>query len=307
MKISWWCAGLLLLLSGCATVEMAEYTVTSFAEVALTKKDAKNKKPVVKIVSSQIEVDKIAGILEAELKKSDDLKIVGDEEPANYWFILNGLSQYGTSVPQAVVSVGKEENESGGREVLIKSKKNLASAVTGVSVAVYETETLAPVHYFEIPLYCGDNTTDAVRKESVYRKSFAKDVVERIKDAFLTQQKKVETPMPLEADSALRDYFAKTDYINFLMKYKELGVIDLGELCEQIRTKTYEGSDADKKLGNYYLYLLVKESRTKDPETLEKILGEHLMMLETTKAKGLAESIPVALARLEYKLANIKR
>ena len=77
------------------------------------------------------------------------------------------------------------------------------------------------------------------------------------------------------------------------------------KLCEQLRTKTYEGPDADKKLGNYYLFLLVEEAMTLDPEKLAAIKREQLMILEASEAKGIAEAVPVALARLEYKLANI--
>ena len=51
--------------------------------------------------------------------------------------------------------------------------------------------------------------------------------------------------------------------------------------------------------------ILVKEATTLDPDVLSKVKGEQLMILEASEAKGLAEAVPVALARLEYKLANI--
>ena len=79
----------------------------------------------------------------------------------------------------------------------------------------------------------------------------------------------------------------------------------MAKLCEQLRTKKYEGSDADERLGNYYLYLLVKEALTLDPAALAKIRDEQLIILRSSEAKGLAEAVPVALARLEYKLGNI--
>ena len=142
-----------------------------------------------------------------------------------------------------------------------------------------------------------------------------KEVAERISDAFITQQKQIETPIPLEADGKLRELFIKggeafakdgpNAYKPFLQAYKAQGAIDLAKLCEKLRTKTYEGSDAALKLGNYYLFLLVKEALTLDPEALTKIKAEQLMILEVSDAKGIAEAVPVALARLEYKLANI--
>ena len=60
-----------------------------------------------------------------------------------------------------------------------------------------------------------------------------------------------------------------------------------------------------KRLSDYYLYLLVSEANTQDPAKLAEIRDQHLLILETCDADGLAESVPVALARLEYKLAHV--
>ena len=299
--------GVALLLGGCASVEMAQYTVTSFAEVPL--KD----KAKVKIVANNDGLDAVVNSVKDEFGKSGKFSVVDDK--ADYWFVLSGAGQYLKSSPYGRVSVVKQENESGGTETFAETSMNLASAAKGVSVAVYETKTLAPVHYFEIPVYAGDNTEGALRDGAAFDAAFAKEVVERVSDAFITQQKQVETPIPLEADGNLRSLFLKGGeafakdgakaYVPFLKAYKAQGATDFAKLCEQLRTKTYEGSDADKRLGNYYLYLLVKEATTLDPEALSKVKGEQLMILEATEAKGLAEAVPVALARLEYKLANI--
>lgn len=308
MKKSWFSIGASLLLGGCASVEMAQYTVTSFAEIPL-KKHAK-----VKVVANDGALAPVAdSIRSAFAKEGENFKVV--EKDADYWFVLNGLSQYVNSEPQKRVSVVKQENAAGGTEVFAAEMRNLASAAKGVSVAVYEAKALAPVHYFEIPIFTGDNTRKAVRSAAVYEGSFSKDVVERVKDAFITQKKQVETPIPLEADGELRDLFARGGeefakgdgraYAPFLMKYRQLGACDLATLCEQLRTKTYEGDDADRKLGNYFLFLLVREALTLDPEKLGKIKDEHQMILRASEAKGLAEAVPVALARLEYKLANL--
>lgn len=307
MKARWLGVGTALLLGGCASVEMAQYTVTSFAEVPLKDKAR------VKIVANGDALTPIATALTDEFKKSGVLQVV--EENADYWFVLNGSRQYLESVPQKTVSVDKQENESGGTEVLTETDRNLASAATGVSVAVYETKTLAPVHYLEVPIYSGDNTNAVVRKAADFEAQFAAEVVERVKDVFITQQKQVETPMPLEADGSLRELFtkggvgfAKGDrkaYTPFLQRYRQIGATDLAKLCEQLRTKTYEGSDADLRLGNYYLYLLVKEALVQDPAELKKIQDEQMMILRASDAKGLVEAVPVALARLEYKRSNL--
>ena len=300
-------AGLLLLLGGCASVVPAPYTVTSFAEVPL-KDGAK-----IKIVSNGDGLDSVEKALKAGFAEKGGFSVV--DEGADYWFVLNGLRDYGTSKPQKVVSVVKKENASGGTETFAEATRNLAGAAKGVSVAVYETKTLAPVHYFEIPIYSGDNTAKAVRGKDAYDAAFSKEVVERVMDAFITQQKQVETPMPREADPRLRDAFKnggmdfangnKAAYKPFLDKYKQIGAVDLAKLFEQLRTKTYEGPNPHRILGNYYLYLLVKEAMTLDPEKLVKIKNEQLMILEASNSRGLVNAVPVALARLEYKLANV--
>lgn len=307
MQMKWMGTGAVLLLGGCASVEMAQYTVTSFAEIPLKEK------ATIKVVAGDDSVSSAVTTLTEQLGKTGAFSVV--DENANYWFILNGAEQYVKSAPQNTFSVQKQENESGGQEVVVASTRNLASAAKGVNVAVYDAKPLAPVHYFDIPVYSGDNTEGDVRSEQAYLDAFAKETVERVMDAFVTQQKQVETPMPLEADSDLRKAFAKggelaakgtkNAYAEFLKCYKTKGVIDLAKLCEQLRTETYEGSDAKVKLGNYYLYLLAKEAMTLDPEALKKLRSEHLMMLQVCDADGLAEAIPVALARLEYKLANL--
>ena len=289
--------GIALLLGGCASVEMAPYKVTSFAEVPL--KD----KATIKIVANSDTMTPIVDALKGEFSKSGIYKVV--DEKADYWFVLSGAGQYMKSAPQKKVAVAKKESEKGGEEILAESSLNFASAAKGVSVAVYEAKTLAPVHYFEIPIYTGDNSEKAVRPENMYDTSFTKDVVERVKDACITQTKPVETPMPKDADADLRELFAKGDYVGFVQKYKSFGKIDLAELCEKLRTKTYQGDDAERRLCNYYLYLLVSESKTLDPKKIAEIRDQQLLILETCDNKGLAESVPVALARLEYKLANV--
>ncbi len=289
--------GFALLLGGCASVEMAPYTVTSFAEIPLKEK------ATIKIVANDDAMKPIVSSLKGEFTKSGAYKV--SDENADYWFVISGAGQYVKSAPQTKVTVSKKETANGGSDVLVESRQNLASAAKGVSVAVYETKTLAPVYYFEVPVYMGDNTDKAVRAANVYDASITKEVIERVKDAFLTQAKPVETPMPLTADGELRSLFAKGDYKGFLKRYKTLGTINLAKVCEQIRTDKYEGGDAEKRLSDYYLYLLVSESTTLDPAKLAEIRDQQLLILETCDAKGIAEAVPVALARLEYKLANV--
>lgn len=301
-------AGIALILAGCASVEMAPYTVTSFAEVPLKPK-AK-----VKIVARNGKLGGIAKAVADGLQASGKISIV--DADADYWFVFGGAGQYAKGTPQTRISVVKEENSSGRWDVFAEERLNYASAAIDISVAVYDAKTLAPVHYLEVPSYSGDRTKGVVHDKADYAKKFAKEVIERISDAFITQQKEVETPIPLEADGNLRNLFIQGGnnfakdgakaYIPFRDAYKEKGCIDLAKMCEQLRTGTYEGSDAKERLGNYHLFLLAKEAVTGfDPEALAEIRDQQLMILEACDAKGIAEAVPVALARLEYKLANI--
>lgn len=304
----WFGVVVALLLSGCASVEMAPYTVTSFAEVPL-KKNAS-----IRIVANDQSVASIANTMKRAFDKNPESGFSVVDENADYWFVLNGKSQYARGTAQKKF-VDKKENESGGKQVVSSITLNYASAAKGVSVAVYEAKTLTPVNYFEIPVYFGENSKGEVCKEAAYDGRFSREILMRLRDAFLTQQKQIMTPVPLEADTQLRSLFAeggekfakdgRKAYDAFLQRYKELGPIELAKLCEALRTNSYKGADADMKLANQHLYLLVMEALTKDSENLAKIRSEQLKILASTDAKGIAEAVPVALARLEYKLANL--
>lgn len=311
MQLKWLCVGTALLLGGCASVEMAQYTVTSFPEVAL--KASEEKPASLKLVSNDDSLAPLVGALKSEFGKRKDFRVVDDA--ADYWFVLGGAQQYLKGKTHKRHSVVAQDAGNGGSEVIVAEELNLVSAAKNVSVAVYEAKNLSPVHYFEIPLYSGDNSKASAKGEDVYAVEFSRDVVERIMDVFLQQKKDIETPMPKEADGKLRELFAKKDYVAFDAQFKTLG-IDLKKLVAAVKsvengnaddaTKKY-AKDLDAKLGAYYLNLLVKEAQTMDAEALEDIYNEQLLVLEATEATGLAESCPVALARLEYKLANLKK
>lgn len=295
------------LLGGCASVEMAKYAVTSFAEVPLKEKAR------IKVVANSDNLDVVVNAVKSEFLKKGNFTIV--EENADYWLVLRGARQYAESKPLRKVSVVEQENSAGGAEIFAEEMRKVASAAMGISVAVYDSRNLDPVYYFEIPIYSGDNGKEDVRDDRTFYGAFVEEVRERISDIFITQNKQIETPIPLEADENLRrlfikggDLYAKEGliaYRDFLKAYKAFGTINLEELCEQLRTDAYKGSDADLILSNYYLYLLVEEAMSQDPVVMERIRDDQLAILRSTEAKGLAEAIPVALARLEYKLANI--
>ena len=302
-----------LLFAGCSHVETVPYEVTSFPEVALKEKSE------IKIMSFDKSLEGLVGILKEEFAKTGNFKVTDDK--ARYWFIINGLKDYSGGGSQDVVSVAKQEDANEVREILVSTKYNFASAAEGVSVSVYDAKKLVPVHYFEIPIYTGERTKGAVSAKDVYSKKFAKDVVERVMDVFVTQTKPGVATIPnhsylvwtrdlilgLRANEKLCELFkqGKGSYFDFLVEYKKLGLIDLNKFCEEVRTGVYEGKDATERLGNYHLYLLVREALSNDPDTIADIKAKQMEILRTTDSGWLSESIPVALARLEYKLANI--
>ena len=272
---------------------MAQYTVTSFAEVPL--KD----KAKVKIVANNDFAGPIAKALEAELKKGKALSVV--DEGADYYFCIGGAYESAKATTQKTYAPREVDSGNGGREELAESTVNLSSAAQGVSVSVYETKSLAPVYYMEASLYDGDNGAKNARSGDAYVHEFAKDTVERIMDVFVTQKKDIETKIPLEADARLRESFKKREYSVFKDNLK----VDIDKVVKQIADGTYQGESLEKILANYTLYLLVKEAQTDDKEQLSRIRDEQLKIIENCDAAGLVESVPVALARLEYKLENL--
>lgn len=295
--------GLSLLLCGCASVEMVKYTVTSFPEVTLESPEAG--KPNVKLVAGSDEISPIVDAVKTEFVKSGAFDVV--EEDADYWFVFNGSEAYADGGSHQKFNVVKKEASTGGRDAIEPMSLNLASATKIVNVSVYQARILAPVTYFEVPLYAGDCGEGAARAAGDYTKAFTDEVVERVNDAFLTQKKDVEIPVALTADGGLRKSFAAGDYKKFNDAYSRLvgpKGFDLTAFCETVRKGEYKGSDVEQKLSNYSLMLLVKESQTTSPAELAKIRDEQMKVLEFSSGKGLAEAVPVALARLEYKLAN---
>ena len=296
MRKEWLGVAAAALLGGCTVVDNVSYPVTSFAEIPL--KD----KAKIRIVSRTPAADPVVAGLKAEFGKSKACSVV--EAEADYWFVVDRAAQASDVSSFKALSVVSQETGGGSQDVLQEGVIQTSSAATAVSVAVYETRSLAPVHYLEVPMYDGDAKVDA-RQASVYEAGFAKDVVERVKDAFLTQEKKVDVPVPCKTSPALMQAMAAGDYAAVMQAYDAKG-IDVHALCDEMAAGTYKGElKQDEILADYAVYLMAKETQTSDPEELGRLRTEHLFVIETCEDKGLAEAVPVALARLDYKLAHL--
>ena len=287
--------GLTLMACGCASVEMAKYKVTSYAEVTMSS-GAK-----VKVVSNGNVADETAAALKKELQKGKKFTVV--DGAADYWIVLSAMSEYAKPSQIVGFSVEAQESADGGSERIVEGSKSLSAGSLGISVSVYDSEKLSPVCYFQILMYDGDLGRKA-RSEQDYATAFAKDASERLSDVFITQEKEVETAIPVVADGTLRDLFKKGDYTGFEAAYAKIGPADLTKLCEDLKAKTYEGPNPKQMFANCYLDLLVKELNAKSRKDLEAIYKKQLMIVENCDEAGIAESVPVALARLEYKLAH---
>lgn len=342
-----------MLLAGCATTEKSKYVMTTFPEVPIESQAS------VKIVVQSDELKPLTTKLAAAFTGCG-YKVV--DEGADYWFVLNGGSQYAAGTTQKIP--GKEQRplpDGGTKEVeAVPKTLNFASSAMNVSVAAYKTQGLVPLTYFEIPMYSGDNKVEGVRGEEAYRSKFSKDVVARISNAFLCKDsiQEINDLLPLAADANLRKAFkacideaaakaaadpnAQTyapNFEPFRDAYKNKLTYSftneagekfsfspaknlLPEICAAVNDGTYgdkylpKGIPADKKisaeerLANYYLYLLAKEivaTHWKNAEMLRSVKDELLQILWTIDEDGLTKSIPLSLARVEYKIKNLEK
>lgn len=296
MRNQWLGVAAAALLGGCAVVDKVSYPVTSFAEIPL--KD----KAKIKVVAGSPAAEKVAKSLRDAFGKEKSCSVV--ESGADYWFVVDNAEQARGVTKAKAVSVVSEPTGNGSQEVLKESELALSSAAKAVNVAVYETRTLAPVHYLEVPMYDGDLGSKA-RADKAYADAFAKDVVERVKDAFLTQEKKVDVPVPLKATKEILDQMAKGQYAAVVSSYDKKK-IDIKKVNKEMVEGTYKGDiDVKNMFADYAVYLMAKEAQTSDPEELEKLRAEQLFIIENCDDAGLAEAVPVALARLDYKLAHL--
>lgn len=296
MRKQWLGVAAAALLGGCAVVENVNYPVTSFAEIPL-KNNAK-----IKVVANTPAAGDIAAALKEAFGKSKTCKVV-ESEP-DYWFVIDKVAQDKSGVETKTVSVVSQETGDGRQEMLQPGTLQISSAAQGVSVSVYETRTLSPLHYLEVPMYDGDLKAKA-RTPVDYEKAFWADAVERVKDAFLTQEKKVDIPVPLKASSNYLKLMAAGKYAEIIKQY-EAQKIDVRKINAEMVAGTYKGElKADAMFADYAVYLLARETQTTDPDELAQLRTDHLYVIENCEDEGLAVAVPVALARLDYKLAHL--
>lgn len=335
ISIPLFAAALLLLGAGCASenVTWSRYPTTSFAEVSLPRNAA------VRILSSKDESARsFAGQLREALVSADGMRIVGQTEESTHMIYVQGTSSFRSDTPEQArytghISVETLESDGGGSIQRIKRERGATHAsAREISIAVYATKTLTPMLYLSFPIFDGGPLDDSALSEEAAaernrkeQERFAKLAVARMKEVFTTQASTVNVPVPVEANAELRGQFALLGSavatnnkrllesalaeIDALARKREVipGVLEEFAAISAIKGWTPpEGVTREMYLGNYYLVALRREIGCMDPAVLSRLHTEMLRILEMCEGPSLQMACPIALQRLERKLAHLR-
>lgn len=291
-----------------------KYPTTAFAEVAL-KDNAKIK--LATVGESPASAELLASIKSA-FADAKQLSIV--EDKADYWMIINSLEdsrvdskgELPFNEKVEVVPVGAKDDEAGfAHEELVAKKQATRTQSKGVSVAIYEADTLTPIHYFEIPVYDGVVKAEGGEKvatESELSKELSEQIVGRIKDVFVTQVKDVQTPVPEEASAAMKAAAAEEDMAKAVAEAAQTELlVPFDVFIKDVQDGKYaeDKEGLTVKLSDYYIQAIAQEIGCLDKKELKKLHAQHVAILQNATTDSLALACPVALARIEYKLANL--
>ncbi len=323
-------AALSLLGAGCATENVAwrQYPTTSFAEASLPKDAA------LRIVSSKDEsAREFALLLRKSLAENGSLRIVDSTEAATHVVYVQGSGAFRADTPEQArytghVSVETLKSDVGSVQRIKREQGATHAAAREVSVAVYATKTLTPMLYLSFPIFDGGSTEGGVASEAQGRKlqeQFAKLAAQRMGEVFVTQPKNIRVPVPVEANDRLKVQFSLIESAvgakNPAALQAALARIDeiardrsvipgpLEEFATASAAKGWqppEGTTREMLLGNYYLVALRREIGCMDPAILSGIHADMLRILELSEGPSLLMACPLALQRLEGKLAHIR-
>lgn len=308
--------GVAAIACGCYSPKIAysNYQTTAFAEVAL-KNNATIK---IASVGESPASDALMTALKDSFAKSKQFTITDGK--SDYWMIVNGVEDVRVDTPSElpftekaeVVSVGAKDDQPGpAHEELIAKRQASRTQCKGVSVAIYETATLTPLHYFEIPVYDGVVKAEGGAKVATREeldKDLSEQIVGRVKDVFVTQTKDIQTPVPEEASPAMKSAMAGKDVATAVAAAaKSLIPQPFEAFLKDVQADKYS-DDKDgltTKLSDYYVQAIALEIGCLDAKVLKKLHAQQVAILQYATTDSLALACPVALARLEYKLANL--
>ncbi len=321
-------AAIAVTLCGCSTANVAfrNYPTTTFAEVPIPPGSSIR---VVARDGASKTAQSFAKALARELSSGEGLRLAKKGEKADYWFLVAGASTYRPDSPEQAkfnTSYDKvsNENEYGGREEIKRTDKVSWTSSRGMSIAIYRSEGLAPIHYLELPLLegnLGPGVETGKDKALETDARFVNLALERVKDVFLTQTKMVSVPVPRESDPELYDAFERLDKAAVAgdaaaiaaartkIERRAAAILpgSIDAFGKKLKTEEWKGREREAEviLANYHIRALAREAGCLDPEELKAIHAEQLRILELSTMDSLRMACPIALARIEYKLGNL--
>lgn len=297
-------AALAVAISGCSSVSWENVGYVSPAnEINLEAN------PSIKIVAvgNKAMMDPIVAAITSEFAKSGQFKM--DAVTPDYWIILNGERRFRVDDAKTIpfnrtVEKVVQQNDAGGYEYMRTVDHNSSAAAALLSVAVYGVKDLSPIYYFDVAMYDADFKGGNVRGEVDYNKAFDSQIMSKIKDAFLTQKRSIETALPKNADGDMKDAIRKGDVKAVQTRAKQIIPQSFDDFMKDIVAGKYKDNadEMEGKLSNYYILALSQEIGNFEPANLKKLHALHVAILNQTKGDGLAIACPNSLARIESKL-----
>jgi len=309
--------GVASVVSGCYSPKVANvnYQTTSFAEVAL------NNNAMLKITS--VGEGPASEVLMRSLRdafaKTKQFTVTDDK--ADYWMIVNGLedsrADASAELPftekAEIATVGAKDDQAGNaHDELVVKKQSTFTLAKGVSVAIYETSSLTPIYYFEIPVYDGvvkvDGDSAKIPSLDELNKDLSEQIVGRVKDVFVTQVKDITTPIPDEASAAMKSAISSKDAAKAVAAASKASIPQpFDAFLKDVQSGKYADDKAGltTKLSDYYIQAIALEIGCLDAKVLKGLHAQQVAILQNATTDSLALACPVALARLEYKLANL--
>lgn len=295
---------LALVITGCSSVKWEGVSYLSPATEVNLKAN-----PGVKIVAlgNQEMLNPLVAAITNEFAKSGQFKM--DAENPDYWLVFNGEAGFRSDDANAArfnkkITKVKSENAGGGYEYLTSADHNSSASTQFLSVAVYSVKDLAPVHYFDVALYDADFKSGAVRDAKAYNALFTKQIIAKIKDAFLTQKRTVKTAVPKAADSAMVKALLNGDASGVITRAKAVIPAEFDKVIADAKAGKYKENEEalEEMLCNYYVLALAKEINNFAPANLQELHRQHVAILNYAKEDALTEAVPNSLARIESKL-----
>lgn len=327
-------AALALAGAGCQSenVVWRKYPSLTIAEISLPPK------AVLRIASSKDESAKVfAEQLRAALSKAEGLRLADQQDEITHLVLVQGSAAFRSDTPEEAsytgkVSVETVESDSGSFQRVKRERGATYVAAREVSVAVYATKGLVPLAYLTFPVFEGGVTdrgalgaAESAAEAKKRQDHFAKLAVSRLEEILTTQNRPIKIPVPVDSDPRLRVQFQNIesylaaddqdelkrtlDRIDDLAADPSVLPGTLREFAEASSAEDWEppeGKTRETFLGNYYLIALRREIGCADPDELSEIHADLLRILELSEEPSLRMACPIALGRLEDKIARIR-